>query len=1034
MYASMYASLEASIEAYTANSLVARLLPADDTDAAIADAVNAWRAVKATEHSYSFDGPESALFKAGLSQTIILALSHPSSLVKVAALQVAGRLARNDGYRESVRTSTIQNLGSIIIGLLLDNDTSVANTVLETASDSLWCFWVSENSSLFTQAIEAQTERHMILNLLGAIRRRNVGNNLWDDRHRLALLDWILRLLEMDEEVAADAATCIPFFVPSDASESNDMHVVLAIINKLKESHKPRHQLALSEALYKFLDRNSRQGLVQRAVKAGILDALDAFLARRFAAIYQHRELVHSVFRIVVLIISQGDLPISSTALPPIFTKLISFVGHQDKELSKTVLKQLHEPIRRQDPIRPNEHIRYVRSTSHAAIIARYLQHGIIPALLRNIKHSGIGDGTAVEMLHTLLTEFADKPENPVAVKMEAIGFPAVLQGVIGQTYVDDEMLEKLLEIMDKHFPKHFKTANPSILPNKNSTGLPKSLIPGMEQWYLTLKEREYLVLRATILNKPLWWTKFTDATIAAQWRDEAAAPGVTQRALSLLFSELEYLAEHEIRTVKLASGDAVTVTPGAVKCTTMSDDAVPESLRDALIRQVAVLEDVPDHKKDWHPGSDGKVLDLVHPSLYPLVYGRSLVLSLDDRATATSTPPWDLVAKSECVSGKPTFGWDANYMSKRFQWLPSELRVHDNGTVSINSYINNLHPIWSNSLYKTIAKVFERFVPLFETLFGYRYSLELYIDDPESLYMTSRQLLAFETMVDDLPDDDDDEAYEAAVDVVDMAKSDEIDVDDEDYWNGFIDSGYLQPRLPATFSPKRRVAPVSLRGHNLQVIVKLANIHLTPEKPEYGGDDWHIEGAANESIAATGIYYYDMANITEPRLAFRTIVNTEDPPFDYELGEYMYYEEVYGGVNEKPGEQDLGSIQASHGRCIAFPNSWLNKAEPFKLADPSKPGHCKTLVFFLVDPTKRVVSTAHVAPQQQHWHETGVIASRLPPELGLYITPHIPGAMSTAESHAVRARLMKERSGIDDERMDDIGWFRLFEARNTYY
>jgi hypothetical protein len=28
-----------------------------------------------------------------------------------------------------------------------------------------------------------------------------------------------------------------------------------------------------------------------------------------------------------------------------------------------------------------------------------------------------------------------------------------------------------------------------------------------------------------------------------------------------------------------------------------------------------------------------------------------------------------------------------------------------------------------------------------------------------------------------------------------------------------------------------------------IQVIVKLANIHLTPEKPEYGGGTWHGEG-----------------------------------------------------------------------------------------------------------------------------------------------------------------------------------------------
>ena len=28
-----------------------------------------------------------------------------------------------------------------------------------------------------------------------------------------------------------------------------------------------------------------------------------------------------------------------------------------------------------------------------------------------------------------------------------------------------------------------------------------------------------------------------------------------------------------------------------------------------------------------------------------------------------------------------------------------------------------------------------------------------------------------------------------------------------------------------------------------LQIIVKLANIHLTPEKPRYGGGTWHVEG-----------------------------------------------------------------------------------------------------------------------------------------------------------------------------------------------
>lgn len=35
----------------------------------------------------------------------------------------------------------------------------------------------------------------------------------------------------------------------------------------------------------------------------------------------------------------------------------------------------------------------------------------------------------------------------------------------------------------------------------------------------------------------------------------------------------------------------------------------------------------------------------------------------------------------------------------------------------------------------------------------------------------------------------------------------------------------------------------VDFRGKTMQVIVKLANIVLTPEKPEYAGGTWHVEG-----------------------------------------------------------------------------------------------------------------------------------------------------------------------------------------------
>lgn len=47
----------------------------------------------------------------------------------------------------------------------------------------------------------------------------------------------------------------------------------------------------------------------------------------------------------------------------------------------------------------------------------------------------------------------------------------------------------------------------------------------------------------------------------------------------------------------------------------------------------------------------------------------------------------------------------------------------------------------------------------------------------------------------------------------------------------------------------------VDLKRSTIQVILKLANIVLTPQKPEYGGGTWHAERMENEHIASTFIH-----------------------------------------------------------------------------------------------------------------------------------------------------------------------------------
>eukprot|EP00892_Ulva_mutabilis_P004379 jgi/Ulvmu1/2312/UM013_0160.1 len=63
-------------------------------------------------------------------------------------------------------------------------------------------------------------------------------------------------------------------------------------------------------------------------------------------------------------------------------------------------------------------------------------------------------------------------------------------------------------------------------------------------------------------------------------------------------------------------------IRPSPVTGVFESDQALDTDLRQDLLAALKPLEDVPDGQKDWHPGSDQQVLDLVHPSLFPLVYG----------------------------------------------------------------------------------------------------------------------------------------------------------------------------------------------------------------------------------------------------------------------------------------------------------------------------------------------------------------------------------------------------------------------------
>eukprot|EP01097_Dermamoeba_algensis_P011482 TRINITY_DN8906_c0_g1_i1.p1 TRINITY_DN8906_c0_g1~~TRINITY_DN8906_c0_g1_i1.p1 ORF type:complete len:513 (+),score=136.73 TRINITY_DN8906_c0_g1_i1:65-1603(+) len=478
-----------------------------------------------------------------------------------------------------------------------------------------------------------------------------------------------------------------------------------------------------------------------------------------------------------------------------------------------------------------------------------------------------------------------------------------------------------------------------------------------------TLVELSLMELSATIRRKPEWEQKRKNSDIVSKWKEEAKQQSITEEQFLYVMEELEYYEGLKNGKMEVSAVDGIW----------QADELIPEELHKQLINQVKRLEEVPESQKDWHPGSNKQVLDLLHPSLFCLVYGHS-------RASETNISLKDCLKKigEGKMINPPSTSTDYS-TSKKYQWLPSDFSISTSGKTTIQSYINNLHPMKYSSLYNTLASIFDHFIPLFNRV----------LTDA----LNPRPL--------------------------------RYKVDPYDWYHyDNVTSGSLPPlTLPPLGSFQPPPPPnikYQLEGKEVQVIVKLANIELTPENPSYDGGVWHVEGMQNESIVASGIFYYHSENITESRLAFRqAIVEPE-----YDQSDFRGIEQVYGLESDKSSlNQYLGSVVTQQGRCLVFPNIYQHKVAPFELRDGTKPGHRKILVFFLVDPTKKILSTSTVSPQQSHWlaEELRQYApfNQLPRELveGIAEVSNWPMSMKSAKEH--REELMKERKyfiGVNTE------------------
>lgn len=142
--------------------------------------------------------------------------------------------------------------------------------------------------------------------------------------------------------------------------------------------------------------------------------------------------------------------------------------------------------------------------------------------------------------------------------------------------------------------------------------------------------------------------------------------------------------------------------------------------------------------------------------------------------------------------------------------------------------------------------------------------------------------------------------------------------------------------------------------------------------------------------------------------------------------------------LDSYPVAQELGKVDIPTGRLVAFPSLFQYRTAGFKTKDNTKPGHCKVLSLFLVDPHIRIISTANVPPQRKDWWTDRecvicfVLRQRMPQELVNMVLLELDRIercpISKGMESCLKARMKRERNRIRNVNREEIetppdGW-----------
>ncbi|KAI0094474.1 hypothetical protein BDY19DRAFT_879129 [Irpex rosettiformis] len=533
-----------------------------------------------------------------------------------------------------------------------------------------------------------------------------------------------------------------------------------------------------------------------------------------------------------------------------------------------------------------------------------------------------------------------------------------------------------------------------------------RTYLYGVGELPRTLTELAMCHLSARIRSTDRWWSKIDCRGFRAYWAHEGATTlhsiftSSGKVKVNLTPKQVEYVLDElaSYASLRDCEGNCEVACFDRIWQTSQS---LPSTLLASLEMQATALASP---LRTYYETS----VDTVDPCSYPLVYGRTPALTKENVLKATSQPE----------------SWYYAF-STRFSYLPTAFSISGPTMpcrATAKGYINGVPP-HIPSMSENIEAIVSNAIPLFESVLT-----DLHHDNPLRHRITGGCRY--------------DERGPLGKPVISDGKQGLVKngkAIEERSTNkpllilpDIVAEGY-QRGLDAA---KHRV---SLRGRTVNVVVRMTEIYLRPDRPYQGASAWRAEGMLNEHIVACA-YICIAANNARPlSIDYRMPVQT---PLNSIPGDTEATQQTWGLRQGAPSHQYLGRSTLTPGRIVSFPNIYQTQFSSTSLIDPYKEGSMTVLGLYLMDPDfpnvmddGEVLTTSSVPPQDIKWLHRALedyLPIKIPMEIIDNIVDQVDWLMSEEEYKQCAVKMRRERKAF--WQTHDQLWFSIpFSAFESF-